>query len=222
MRDSLDHNLLCGQRQVHEAILIILAIGLGFILGGDTTTSTRDKVGCGLQAVHAFQVVHLLAVSVTRNKHVDAVLLGKPLPSLTAPEALRRVVRHYDLPVGLGCGELRFNPSDLRIPELPEPLRAVVRRDRPHDAAGRSHRRVVELRADVVGGIRVLIPGVPDICVHIEVVDGEVVVVHLDAVVLRRRQPPVGGLGRWGRQPGVADGLVPAGREHESTVVVVS
>mmetsp|Transcript_91885 Transcript_91885/g.239534 ORF Transcript_91885/g.239534 Transcript_91885/m.239534 type:complete len:328 (-) Transcript_91885:346-1329(-) len=159
-------------------------------------------------------------MAMPRHDDIDAVVGREARPLIAAPLALWREVRHHYLPIRLRLRHGVVHPRDIRLPQALEPVGALLRGDRAHEAAGGlGVRGVVVAGAQVVALLRVRQPSVPDVRVDEVVVDREVWIVDLGLVVQRGRHPAV--RARRALHPRVVDGLVPATHEHEAAKVVV-
>ena len=59
MGDGLNHDLVRGEREVHEAVLVVLAAGVRGALGRGAAAAARDDVGSGPEFVPRLEVVNL-------------------------------------------------------------------------------------------------------------------------------------------------------------------
>mmetsp|Transcript_37238 Transcript_37238/g.107529 ORF Transcript_37238/g.107529 Transcript_37238/m.107529 type:complete len:387 (+) Transcript_37238:197-1357(+) len=216
MGDCLDLDLPPRQREVHEAVGVVLAENVRLVLRGDASAASRNYPGGRAECIPGLHVVHLLQMHVAGDEQVDAILLRKRQPRLLAPR--RREVRDNHLPIHFGMGQALFDPLDLVLPQPQEPIRAILDRARALLAARRM-RAVVRPRTDVVVLV-VAARGVEHVRVDEPIVDGKARVAHGRPPELRRRHPT--SCARSARRPCVADRLVPAGLEEEATVVVVA
>mmetsp|Transcript_16342 Transcript_16342/g.47308 ORF Transcript_16342/g.47308 Transcript_16342/m.47308 type:complete len:219 (-) Transcript_16342:494-1150(-) len=218
MRHAFDLDRVAGQSDVHEAVLVVLAIAVRRLLRRDAAAATGHDVRRVPQEVAVLALgVGLLPVPVASEKQVDAVSPCQRDPELLAP--LGREVRDDHLPLRNRATQALLQPRRLRGPQVRKPLRTIPYRPRAlRRACG--VRRVVRHGAQVVADEVPGLERVEDIGVQEEVVDGEVGIDHLRPPVLRRRHPSPGG--RRSVRPRVADGLVPTGCEHETAIVVVT
>jgi len=75
VRDGFHFDLLFTNGQVHKAIHVVKAVGVGRTLCGDATTPARYKVWAATKNCLFIFSMHLLLVCVACNKQVNAILL---------------------------------------------------------------------------------------------------------------------------------------------------
>mmetsp|Transcript_54578 Transcript_54578/g.127278 ORF Transcript_54578/g.127278 Transcript_54578/m.127278 type:complete len:253 (-) Transcript_54578:662-1420(-) len=150
------------------------------------------------------------------EEKIDSKALGEPSPLVNA--VFGREVGGQNLPVGNGVTKRIFQPLHLRIPEVLEPIVALLERHWPGDST-RGGLVVVHLTADVVAAIVMVVHGVKDIGVYEKEIDRKMVVLHWTHVVQGGCQPAPGA--ELQLRPSVSNRLVPAVRKHEAAVVVV-
>mmetsp|Transcript_110007 Transcript_110007/g.312016 ORF Transcript_110007/g.312016 Transcript_110007/m.312016 type:complete len:419 (+) Transcript_110007:377-1633(+) len=146
--DQLEHDLGARERDVYEAVLVVVASCVRQVLGGDAASSARDDVRGGGDLRGG---VDLLAVAVARQYEVDPMLCGQPGPLCAAPVAFGWKMRHDDLPLGLGERHRIVHPLHVGFPKTLEPVWAFVDRDWASRPTIRFEvRRVVVARAEIV------------------------------------------------------------------------
>mmetsp|Transcript_91643 Transcript_91643/g.285103 ORF Transcript_91643/g.285103 Transcript_91643/m.285103 type:complete len:425 (-) Transcript_91643:455-1729(-) len=230
--DCLEDGEVLADRQVHEAVLVVVAARVGHMLRGDAAAPARHNPGRGVdEVIHRCRVrilgpdlchrvplhVHVLGVPVACDDDVNLMVPGELLPVLCAP--IGRKMRHDHAPLSGGLGHKLGEPSLLIFPEVLEPLLArVCARGWPALALAGCPRRGVRptnvVRRPLAEG-----QGVPDIRVHEIIVHGEVLILHSHGPIQRRRYPTSGVGLRLA--PRVADRLRPGHVESPATPVVV-
>mmetsp|Transcript_28481 Transcript_28481/g.67680 ORF Transcript_28481/g.67680 Transcript_28481/m.67680 type:complete len:244 (-) Transcript_28481:1249-1980(-) len=186
MRDGLDADLMLREGQIYEAILVVLAILRGLRLAGDAAPAAAHNPGRGLDEIRLVVHVDLLHVAMCREKQVHTVGGGQALPLVQA--MLCREVSGDDLPVGLGLAQALLQPPDLRIPQVLEPLRALLYRDGSRQTAGRGG-IVVQAPANVVAAGGMVVEGIPNVAVNKENVHGKVRELDWCGIVQGRLHP---------------------------------
>mmetsp|Transcript_23326 Transcript_23326/g.78988 ORF Transcript_23326/g.78988 Transcript_23326/m.78988 type:complete len:205 (-) Transcript_23326:1295-1909(-) len=83
VREHDDHDLVLGQGQVDEAVLVVDAVGVGRALGRDTPASPGDDDARGPE--RSIVVVEALPVSVAGDDQVDAICQRQPRKEVLAP-----------------------------------------------------------------------------------------------------------------------------------------
>mmetsp|Transcript_30456 Transcript_30456/g.69242 ORF Transcript_30456/g.69242 Transcript_30456/m.69242 type:complete len:214 (+) Transcript_30456:139-780(+) len=151
--DGLDGHPVLIYRYVVEAVLA-LAVPVPLVewvrccLGANATTSTRDEAGKAAQpGAWMVRYPELLVMAMASDQEVEALLVQ---PSVEALLMAAGEVRHGNLPVCMGLGELLVHPGLLISPELLEERLAGVDGRGPVHAGAVGVRRVEGSPADVV------------------------------------------------------------------------
>mmetsp|Transcript_132221 Transcript_132221/g.368578 ORF Transcript_132221/g.368578 Transcript_132221/m.368578 type:complete len:236 (+) Transcript_132221:229-936(+) len=168
VRDRLDPDLLAGEREVHEAVLVVEAVSPRRVLRGDAPAAAGDDVRRGVEGVPG--VPDLLRVPVARDDEVYAVGARELRPGGHAPGTLGWEMSHDDLPLGRGTGQALAQPPLLGLPERLEPVVALTygsRALRPAICVS----RVVQCGADVVSWVLLRVSCVKKVVVHKVIID---------------------------------------------------